>query len=132
MRLGTAIAEIMKLEGIEILCGYPVNHLIEFAANADIRPVMLRQERIGIHMAHAISRPSSRHSIAALCIIDPAIEISWLPQSSRNSRWRSATRADARGVAVTGAAYRGDHDGFKPMCAARRTTADLVPAACAG
>jgi hypothetical protein len=26
MKLGTAIAEIMKREGIEILCGYPVNH----------------------------------------------------------------------------------------------------------
>jgi hypothetical protein len=38
MKLGAAIAEIMKREGIEILCGYPVNHLIEFAANADIAP----------------------------------------------------------------------------------------------
>src|SRR5688572_8551463 len=28
MKLGAAIAEIMKREGIEILCGYPVNHLI--------------------------------------------------------------------------------------------------------
>ena len=26
MKLGAAIAEIMKREGIEILCGYPVNH----------------------------------------------------------------------------------------------------------
>jgi hypothetical protein len=43
MKLGAAIAEIMKREGIEILCGYPVNHLIEFAANADIRPIMVRQ-----------------------------------------------------------------------------------------
>ena len=59
MKLGTAIAEIMKREGIEILCGYPVNHLIEFAANADIRPVMVRQERIGLHMADAISRVTS-------------------------------------------------------------------------
>ena len=33
MKLGAAIAEIMKREGIEILCGYPVNHLIEHAAN---------------------------------------------------------------------------------------------------
>src|SRR3954470_24986989 len=55
MKLGTAIAEIMKREGIEILCGYPVNHLIEHAANANIRPVMVRQERIGLHMADAIS-----------------------------------------------------------------------------
>ena len=59
MKLGAAIAEIMKREGIEILCGYPVNHLIEYAANADIRPVMVRQERIGIHMADAISRVTS-------------------------------------------------------------------------
>ena len=61
MKLGTAIAEIMKREGIEILCGYPVNHLIEHAANADIRPVMVRQERIGLHMADAISGSPRAH-----------------------------------------------------------------------
>jgi acetolactate synthase-1/2/3 large subunit len=68
MKLGTAIAEIMKREGIEILCGYPVNHLIEFAANANIRPVMVRQERIGLHMADAISRLTSGRSIGAFCM----------------------------------------------------------------
>ncbi len=68
MKLGAAIAEIMKREGIEILCGYPVNHLIEFAANADIRPVMVRQERIGVHMADAISRVTSGGKIGAFCM----------------------------------------------------------------
>src|SRR5579864_6930411 len=68
MKLGAAIAEILKREGIEILCGYPVNHLIEFAANADIRPVMVRQERIGLHMADAISRVTSGRSIGAFCM----------------------------------------------------------------
>src|SRR4030095_57021 len=68
MKLGAAIAEIMKREGIEILCGYPVNHLIEYAANADIRPVMVRQERIGVHMADAISRVTSGRSIGAFCM----------------------------------------------------------------
>jgi thiamine pyrophosphate-dependent acetolactate synthase large subunit-like protein len=68
MKLGAAIAEIMKREGIDILCGYPVNHLIEFAANADIRPVMVRQERIGLHMADAISRVSSGRRIGAFCM----------------------------------------------------------------
>src|SRR5262245_34544351 len=48
MKVGAAIAEIMKREGVEVLLGYPVNHLIEFAAAADIRPVMVRQERIGL------------------------------------------------------------------------------------
>src|SRR5260221_696322 len=68
MKLGTAIAEIMKREGIEILCGYPVNHLIEHAANADIRPIMVRQERIGLHMADAISRVTSGRTIGAFCM----------------------------------------------------------------
>ncbi len=68
MKVGEAIAEIMKREGIEILCGYPVNHLIEFAAAADIRPIMVRQERIGLHMADAISRISSGQKIGAFCM----------------------------------------------------------------
>ena len=36
MKIGAAIAEIMKREGIEILTGYPVNHLLEFAADITI------------------------------------------------------------------------------------------------
>src|SRR3954462_9321359 len=68
MKLGAAIAEIMKREGIEILCGYPVNHLIKFAASADIRPVMVRQERIGLHMADAISRVPSAATIGGFCM----------------------------------------------------------------
>jgi thiamine pyrophosphate-dependent acetolactate synthase large subunit-like protein len=68
MKVGQAVAEIMKREGIEILCGYPVNHLLEFAAAADIRPVIVRQERIGLHMADAISRVSSGRKVGAFCM----------------------------------------------------------------
>jgi acetolactate synthase-1/2/3 large subunit len=68
MKVGEAIAEIMKREGMEILCGYPVNHLIEFAAARDIRPIMVRQERIGLHMADAISRVTSGRKIGAFCM----------------------------------------------------------------
>ncbi|NMJ43451.1 thiamine pyrophosphate-requiring protein [Roseomonas sp. JC162] len=68
MKLGAAIAEIMKREGIEILTGYPVNHLIEHAAAIDIRPIMVRQERIGLHMADAISRVTSGRTIGAFCM----------------------------------------------------------------
>jgi len=58
MKVGPAIAEILKREGIEVLIGYPVNHIIEHAAAADIRPIMVRQERVGLHMADAMSRLS--------------------------------------------------------------------------
>jgi len=63
VKLGDAIATILKREGIEILTGYPVNHLIEHAAAQDIRPIMVRQERIGLHMADAISRVTSGRKI---------------------------------------------------------------------
>ena len=68
MKVGQAIAEIMKREGIEILCGYPVNHLIEFAAAIDIRPIMVRQERIGLHMADALSRLTSGQKIGVFAM----------------------------------------------------------------
>ncbi|MCX8134146.1 MAG: thiamine pyrophosphate-requiring protein [Roseococcus sp.] len=68
MKVGDAIAEIMRREGMEILCGYPVNHLIEHAAARDIRPVIVRQERIGLHMADAISRVTSGRRLGAFCM----------------------------------------------------------------
>jgi acetolactate synthase-1/2/3 large subunit len=68
MKAGAAIAEIMKREGVEVLLGYPVNHLIEFAAAVDIRPIMVRQERIGLHMADAISRLTSGRKIGVFCM----------------------------------------------------------------
>lgn len=68
MKVGEAIAEIMRREGIEVLTGYPVNHLIESCAAIDIRPVMVRQERIGLHMADAISRVTSGRQIGAFCM----------------------------------------------------------------
>jgi thiamine pyrophosphate-dependent acetolactate synthase large subunit-like protein len=68
MKVGEAIARIMKAEGMQVLCAYPVNHLIEFAAAADIRPVIVRQERIGIHMADAISRVTSGDTLGAFCM----------------------------------------------------------------
>jgi acetolactate synthase-1/2/3 large subunit len=68
MKVGAAIAEIMKREGVEILTAYPVNHLIEYAAAADIRPIIVRQERTGLHMADAISRLSQGRKIGAFCM----------------------------------------------------------------
>jgi len=68
MKVGAAIAEIMKREGFEILFAYPVNHLIEHAAELDIRTVIVRQERVGLHMADAISRVTSGDKIGAFCM----------------------------------------------------------------
>ena len=68
METGDAIAEILKREGVETLICYPVNHLIEAAARADIRTIVVRQERIGLHMADAMSRVSSGKNIGAFAM----------------------------------------------------------------
>ena len=59
MKVASAVAEILKREGVEFLIGYPVNHIIEAAAEADIRTIIVRQERVGLHMADAVSRVTS-------------------------------------------------------------------------
>src|SRR5262245_35458463 len=59
MKTADAIAEILKREGVEWVIGYPVNHVLERAAAARIRPIIVRQERTGLHMAEAISRVTS-------------------------------------------------------------------------
>ena len=63
MKVGTAIAEILKREGVSIICGYPLNYIIDYAAAIDVRPVITRTERIAGHMADAISRMSSGKTI---------------------------------------------------------------------
>jgi acetolactate synthase-1/2/3 large subunit len=62
-----AIVEILKREGVDILFGYPRNALLEAAAAADIRTIIPRQERIGLHMADAYSRLTRGQKLGVFC-----------------------------------------------------------------
>jgi acetolactate synthase-1/2/3 large subunit len=53
-----AIAAVLKREGVDVVFGYPRNQILEAAARIDIRTVIVRQERTGLHMADALSRMS--------------------------------------------------------------------------
>src|SRR5207237_750618 len=68
MKTADAVAEILKREGVDFLIGYPVNPIIEAAARADIRTIMVRQERIGLHMADAVSRVTSADRIGVFAM----------------------------------------------------------------
>jgi acetolactate synthase-1/2/3 large subunit len=59
VQVKSAIAEILAREGVELIVGYPVNPILEACAEIDIRTVIVRQERTGLHMADAMSRLSS-------------------------------------------------------------------------
>lgn len=56
MRVVDAICEILKRESVEFLSCYPTNTLIEAAASAGIRPIVCRQERVGVGIADGFSR----------------------------------------------------------------------------
>ncbi|MGH8216979.1 MAG: thiamine pyrophosphate-requiring protein [Steroidobacteraceae bacterium] len=68
MKTDAAIVEILKREGIDVLFGYPRNRLLEAAAIADIRPIIVRQERTGLHMADAVSRLTRGKRLGVFCM----------------------------------------------------------------
>jgi thiamine pyrophosphate-dependent acetolactate synthase large subunit-like protein len=68
MKGAAAVAEILKREGVKFLIGYPINPIIEAAAEADIRTIIVRQERTGLHMADGFSRVSSGQRIGVFAM----------------------------------------------------------------
>lgn len=56
MQVMDAIAEILKREGVSTLFCFPTTPIIEAAVAAGIRPVICRQERVGVHMADGFAR----------------------------------------------------------------------------
>ena len=68
MKVIDAIAHVLKAEGVDYLFAYPVNHIIEAAAKLDIRTIIVRQERIGLHMADALARLTSGKKIGVFCM----------------------------------------------------------------
>lgn len=61
MRTVDVIAHILRREGIEYLSAFPTSNLIEAAAESGIRPVICRQERVGVGIADGYSRVNNGH-----------------------------------------------------------------------
>ena len=56
MRTADAIVEVLKREGVSTLFCFPTTSLIENAVAAGIRPIICRQERVGVDMADGFAR----------------------------------------------------------------------------
>src|SRR5204863_3572026 len=56
MNGAVVVAEILKREGTEFLSCYQRNQIIEPCAALDIRPILCRQERVGVGLADGYSR----------------------------------------------------------------------------
>ena len=59
MLVMNVVAEILKKEGVSTLFCFPTTPIIEAAAAVGIKPVICRQERVGVHMADGFSRVSN-------------------------------------------------------------------------
>ena len=71
----TAVASILKQEGVEVVFCFPNNPLIDAAASAGIRPIISRMERGAVNMADGFSRISNG-SRNGVCLVQagPGIE----------------------------------------------------------
>jgi acetolactate synthase-1/2/3 large subunit len=68
METAAVIVEILKREGVDVIFGYPRNRVLEVAAIAGIRTVIVRQERTGLHMADALSRLTRGQRMGVFCM----------------------------------------------------------------
>ncbi|MFM9942967.1 MAG: thiamine pyrophosphate-requiring protein [Hyphomicrobiaceae bacterium] len=68
MQVMDVMAQIMKREGIETLFCFPTTPVIEAAVKAGIRPVICRQERVGVDMAAGFARTSNGKPAAAFAM----------------------------------------------------------------
>src|SRR5207248_584556 len=58
MKGAAMIAEALKREDVDCVFCFPQNPLIDAIADAGIRPIVCRQERVGVNMADGYSRTS--------------------------------------------------------------------------
>lgn len=63
MNAAELTAEILRREGVEFLACYPRNALIESCAAAGIRPIICRQERVGVGIADGYTRTAGKNRV---------------------------------------------------------------------
>jgi acetolactate synthase-1/2/3 large subunit len=68
MRVIDAIMEILKREGVEFLSCYPTTPLIDAAAEADLMPIICRQERVGVGIADGYTRVANGKRIGVFAM----------------------------------------------------------------
>src|SRR5437764_5927313 len=68
MRGADALAQILKLEGVEVLFSYPNHSLIDAVAKVGIRPIIARGEKTLINMADGYARATNGQKPSVLVV----------------------------------------------------------------
>lgn len=74
----TVIAKILKMEGVEFISGFPMNSIFEAGAKEGIRPILSRNERVGVGIADGFARASFAQRVGVCAMQNgPGIENSF-------------------------------------------------------
>jgi acetolactate synthase-1/2/3 large subunit len=68
MKIVDAIAAIIQREGVEFLSTYPTTPVIDAAAAVGIRPILCRQERVGVGIADGFTRTTNGKRIGVFAM----------------------------------------------------------------
>ncbi len=75
MKGNTAIAKILKMEGVEFVSGFPLNPIIDPVAQEGIRFIKARTERVAVNIADGYTRASHGQRIGVCAMQSgPGIE----------------------------------------------------------
>ena len=62
------ITEILKQEGVEYLSCFPTTPVLESSAQGGIRPIICRQERVGVGIADGFSRVTNGQRMGVVAV----------------------------------------------------------------
>jgi acetolactate synthase-1/2/3 large subunit len=68
MIVADAIVDALKREGVNTFFCFPTTSMIEAAAAAGIRPIVCRQERVGVHMADGYARVTNGRPVGVFAM----------------------------------------------------------------
>ena len=107
------LADYLKKEGVDTLFCYPTTPIIETCAAAGIRPVLCRQERVGVDMAHGYARVTNGEKFGVFASqYGPGVENAF---SGVATAWSDAApvlmlpTSQARDISQTFPIFRGSH-----------------------
>lgn len=114
-----AIAHILQAEGIEFLSVYPTTPIIESVAEIGIRPVLCRQERVGVDIADGFSRVTNGNP--------PGVFAMQYGPGAENAFSGIATAfTDGAPLLVLPLGQPGDRDGVDPLFSSVRSYASVT------
>lgn len=114
MKVIDAIAEVLKREGVEFFSCYPSTPMIDAAAKAGLRPVVCRQERVGVGIADGYSRISNGRRIGVF-------GMQFGPGAENAFSGVATAYSDSVPLLLLPLGYPGDRAGVKPYFSSVRS-----------